>query len=110
MWRVLLRIHEVLERRVSSLLEEHRIVEALLEHCVHLCLQVEELLCERDWVLEVNFVVDDSFTSLLNIGVHLLDDQSECLRVSFEHHVQQIQVLKPRVLKHVIAAGLLLDD
>ena len=110
MWRVLLRIHEVLERRISSLLEEHRVVKAFLQHGVHLGLQVEELLCERDGVLEVGFIIDDSFTTLLNIGVHLLDNQPKCLWVSFEHRIHQIQILKPRVVKHVVAAGLLLDD
>jgi hypothetical protein len=73
---VRLRIHKVLERGVSSLLELHVVFETLIEHLVHLCLELKQLLSEQDRVSETLFIFHDFFTALLDVRNHLFDHQS----------------------------------
>ena len=108
-WRLTALIHEVLERRVTTLLELHAVVETLLKHGVHLGLQVKQLLRESNWIFEEVLVFHDSLATLLDVRIHLLNNETKSLRVSLEDHIHQVELFKSRVKEHVLAASLFFD-
>ena len=101
-------VHEGLERYVAVLLELDVILEALLYHAVHLCLEGQEPRGKLDGVLDEGLVHDDLVSSRLNVRLHLLDDVLEGALDSAEHLVHEGQLLELAVLEHGVAAGSLL--
>ena len=110
MWCLVLLVHEVLEGRVTTLLKQHAVIEALLQHRVHFCLQVKQLLGERQRILDVVIVVYYSLAALLDVRIHLLDDEAKRLWVSLKYYVHQIEFLEPRIVEHVLTACFLFYD
>jgi len=102
-------IHEVLERRISSLLEFHVVLETFLQHLVHLELQVQKLLRKLNRLLKKLLILHDLFTTRLDVRDHFLDDEVKCLDISFEDFVHEGEFIKVAVGKHVVTPSRLFD-
>ena len=105
--RKLLLVHKLLERVVPRLLKHHLVSERELHQLVDFCLEVQQLLREKVRIFDISFVHDNLLSSRVDVGIHLVDDESESVLVSAEHIVEQLEFLKVLLFEHVHATGVL---
>ena len=87
-WRELLLVHELLEWVVTSFLEHHLICEAVIDQLIDFSLELEKFLSEKMWVLDIILVHNDFLAPIKDIRVHLLNDETKRVLVTFENVVK----------------------
>ena len=102
-------VHEILEWRVSTLLELHAIVKTLLEHIIHLLLEFEQLFGEINGVFQKILVLHYSPASCFDVWIHLLNYKDKSVWISLEDIVHEIEFLESCMLEHIRAASFFLD-
>lgn len=101
-------IHEILETKVSRLLEPHVITESFFNQIVHLGFELEKLESKLIWIFQVFLVFDNLGPLLQDVGVHLIDDVDQSGGSPIEHVIHHAQLVNLALCEHVLAPSIFL--
>ena len=99
--RKLLLVHKFLERVVPCFLKHHLVRKRVLYQLVNFGLKFQQFFGEQVWIFYIFFIHDDFLTAHVDVRIHLVDNESECVLVSAEHLKEKLQFLEILLLEHV---------
>ena len=102
-------IHKRLKTHISSLLKPNVVLKTLLNHQIHLRLQVKQLLSKLNGILAQGLIRNYLLTPTLNVRLHLQNYKLQSGVHPLHYPKHQSQLLQFAMVKHLITTSVLLN-